>query len=301
MNLKVNRNAGNLAATVGISAVLTAGYSWLEVLLGWCIGAILCWGREIPWKWRRGRMPWIQLLVGTLLVAGAAQTAEQAFPEDSTFPFISLCMALLLWYGVTGEDAGRSAANVMGLLVLPLMAVVVVFDGISAQWTELKPWSVQISHIGITALVSLLMVRGNGRKQWGWFLCAAILGIGLSVVTQGALGRALVRKEGAPLFRAVQTIRIFGKVQRIEAVLAAATLIGTFSAMLIGGELLRSGMGNKKNKWSYLLPIAIGVGLESVYRCVGEGVQSVMEAVFWGILTVYALWIVILEKNEKSA
>ncbi len=301
MNLKVNRNAGNLAAAMGISAVLTAGYSWLEVLLGWCIGAILCWGREIPWKWRRGRMSWIQLLVGTMLVAGAAQAAEQAFPEDSTFPFISLCMALLLWYGVTGEDAGRSAANVMGLLVLPLMAVVVVFGGISAQWTELKPWSVQISHIGITALVSLLMVRGNGRKQWGWFTSAAILGVGLSVVTQGALGRALVQEEGAPLFRAVQTIRIFGKVQRIEAVLAAATLIGAFSTMLIGGELLRSGMGNKKNKWSYLLPIAIGVGLESVYRCVGEGVQSVMEAVFWGVLTVYALWIVILEKNEKSA
>ena len=300
MNLKVNRNAGNLGAAVGISAVLTAGYSWLEVLLGWCIGAILCWGREIPWKWRRSRMPWIQLLVGTLLVAGAAQAAEQAFPEDSTFPFISLCMALLLWYGVTSEDAGRSAANVMGLLVLPLMAVVVVFGGISAQWTELKPQSVQISHIGSTALVSLLMVRGRGRKQWGWFLCAAILGVGLSVVTQGALGRALVREEGALLFRAVQTIRIFGKMQRIEAVLAAATLIGAFSAMLIGGELLRSGMGNNKNKWCYLLPIAIGIGLESIYRCVGEGVQSVMEAVFWGALAVYALWIVILEKNEKS-
>lgn len=286
---------------MGVSAVLTAGYSWLEVLLGWCIGAILCWGREIPWKWRRGQMPWIQLLVGTLLVAGAAQAAEQAFPEDSTFPFISLCMVLLLWYGVTGEDAGRSAANVMGLLVLPLMAVVVVFGGISAQWTELKPQSVQISHIGITALVSLLMVRGRGRKQWGWFLCAAILDVGLSVVTQGALGRALDQKEGAPLFRAVQTIRIFGKVQRIEAVLAAATVIGAFSAMLIGGELLRSGMGNNKNKWRYLVPIAIGIGLESIYRCVGEGVQSVMEAVFWGVLAVYALWIVILEKTAKSA
>ena len=301
MNLKVNRNAGNLAAAVGVSAVLTAGYSWLEVLLGWCIGAILCWGREIPWKWRRGRMSWIQLLVGTLLVAGVAQAAEQAFPEDSTFPFISLCMALLLWYGVTGEDAGRSAANVMGLLMLPLMAVVVVFGGISAQWTELKPQSVQISHIGITALVSLLMVRGGGRKQWGWFTCAAILGVGLSVVTQGALGRALVREEGAPLFRAVQTIRIFGKVQRNEAALAAATLIGAFSAMLIGGELLCSGIGNKKNKWCYLLPIAIGVGMESMYRSVGEGARSVMKTAFWGILAVYALWIVILEKNEKSA
>ena len=145
------------------------------------------------------------------------------------------------------------------------------------------------------------MVRGRGRKQWGWFLCAAILGIGQSVVTQGALGRALVREEGAPLFRAVQTIRIFGKVQRIEAVLAAATLIGAFSAMLMGGEMLRTGIGNDKNMWCYLPPIAIGVGLESIYRCAGEGVQSVMEAVFWGVLTAYALWIVILEKTAKSA
>ena len=79
MNLNVNRNAGNLAAAVGISAVLTAGYSWLEVLLGWCVGAILCWGREIPSKCRRDRMPWIQPFIGTLLVAGAAQAAEQAF------------------------------------------------------------------------------------------------------------------------------------------------------------------------------------------------------------------------------
>ncbi len=301
MNLNVNRSAGNLAAAVGISAVLTAGYSWLEVLLGWCIGALLRWGQEIPWKWRRGRISWIQLLTGTLLVAGAAQAAEQAFPEDSTFPFISLCMALLLWYGITSEDTGRLAANVMGLLVLPLMAAVVVFGGISAQWTELKPESVEISHIGITALASLLMVCDRGRKRWGWFACAALLGIGLSVVTQGALGRALVQEEGAPLFRAVQTIRIFGKVQRIEAILAAATLIGAFSAMLIGGELLRSGVGGNPNKWCYLLPISLAMGLESVYRCAGEGVQSVMEAVFWGILAVYALWIVILEKTAKIA
>ena len=87
----------------------------------------------------------------------------------------------------------------------------------------------------------------------------------------------------------------------LSSIFAAATLIGAFSAMLIGGELLRSGMGDNKNKWGYLLPIAIGIGLESIYRCAGEGVQSVMEAVFWGILAVYALWIVILEKNAKSA
>ncbi len=300
--MKLNRNAGNLAAALGISAVLTAGYSWLEVLLGWCIGAALCWCIGMPWKWRRSKpVRWIQILVGILLIAGTAQAAEQAFPQDSTFPFVSLCMLLLLWYGISDSDAGRAASNAMGMLVLPLMALIVIFGGISAQWTELASKEFSIEHVGITALVSLLMTKGMSSGMWGWFVGAGILAIGLSVVTQGALGQALVQTEKAPLFRAVQTIRIFGKVQRIEAVLAAGTLIGTFSAMLIGGEYLKTGMGESKNKWTFLLPVVIALGLESVYRSVGEKAQSVMAAVFWGVLIVYALGIVILEKNEKTS
>lgn len=300
--MKLGRNAGNLAAAVGVSAVLTAGYSWLEVLLGWGIGALLCWCAGMPWRWRRRtKARWLQLVTGILLVAGAAQTAEQAFPEDSTFPFISLCMALLLWYGMAGEDMGRAAANVMGLLVLPLMAAIVLFGGISAQWNALMPPSFSIRHVGTTALVSLLMTRGPGRKQWNWFAGAAVLAVGLSIVTQGALGQALVQTEKAPLFRAVQTIRIFGKVQRIEAVLAAGTLIGAFSAMLMGGELIKEGIGAERKKWGSVIPIVIALGLECVYRCTKSDVQLTMETVFWGILAVYALWIVILEKNAKRA
>lgn len=299
--MKVNRNAGNLAAAVGISAVLTAGYNWLEVLVGWGIGAVLCQCARTPWKWRRPGARWLKVCIGTLLIAGAAQAAEQAFPEDSTFPFISLCMALLLWYGICGTDTGRAAANGMGLLVLPLMALIVGFGGVSAQWPELRPNGFSIAHVGIAALVSLLLVRGQGGKRWHWFTATAILAVGLSVVTQGALGQALIQTEKAPLFRAVQTIRIFGKVQRIEAILAAGTLIGAFSAMLIGGELLKTGMGTKRPKWIFLVPIAVALGVESVYRCVETRGQSVIEAVFWGVMAGYALWIVILEKNEKSS
>lgn len=300
--MKVGRNAGNLAAVLGISAVLTAGYSWLEVLLGWCIGIALCWSAGIPWKWRKSNSArWVRVPIGILLIAGTAQAAEQAFPEDSTYPFVSLCMLLLLWYGISGADAGRAAANVMGMLVLPLMALIVIFGSASAQWTELMPKELSAAHVGIVALVSLLMRKGIGGEAWKWFTGAGVLAVGLSVITQGALGQTLVQEEKAPLFRAVQTIRIFGKTQRIEAVLAAGTLIGTCSAMLIGGEHLKSGMGREKNRWMLLIPIAMSLGLESVYRSVGESAQSAMEAVFWGVLAVYALWIVIFEKNEKSS
>lgn len=239
-------------------------------------------------------------MAGILLIAGAAQAAEQAFPEDSTFPFISLCMLLLLWYGISGTDMGRAASNAMGMLVLPLMALIVAFGGVSIQWTQLKPQEFCLAHVGIAALVSLLMIRGRGNGSWGWFLGAGILATGLSVVTQSALGQTLMQTEKAPLFRAVQTIRIFGKIQRVEAILAAATLIGAFSAMLIGGELLKSGMASKENRWAVLLSVLAALGLESVYRHVETGVQSVMDAVFWGVMAGYALWIVILEKNEKS-
>ncbi len=299
--MKLDRNAGNLAAALGVSAVLTAGYSWLEVLLGWSIGAVLCWCAGMQWKWRRRNAArWLQILIGILLIAGAAQAAEQAFPEDSTFPFVSLCMLLLLWYGISGTDAARAASNAMGMLVLLLMALIVIFGGVSAQWTELAPKEFSVAHVGIAVLVSLLMTKGRGGRPWSWFIGTGILAVGLSVVTQGALGQALVQTEKAPLFRAVQTIRIFGKVQRIEAILAAGTLIGTFSAMLIGGEYLKTGMGKNRKRWTYLLPIAAALGLESAYRSVGERAQSVMTAVFWGILALYALGIVILEKNEKT-
>ena len=53
-----------------------------------------------------------------------------------------------------------------------------------------------IRHVGNAVMVSLLMTRGQGRKQWTWFAGAAVLAVGLSVVTQGALGQALDFAEG---------------------------------------------------------------------------------------------------------
>ena len=302
--MKKQKGAGCFAATVGVSSVVTAGYRWYEVLLGWGIGGCI-------WVLMRYKQPWckkhtwkgVEQVVGVVLAAGALWVAEEAFPQDSTFPFVSVCLTILLWYSMRGSETGGIAAgNLIGLLMLPMMVMLAGFGCGELDWSQLRCEGVRWQHVAIPAVISLMWGR-NIRESWRWYLAGGGINTLLCVVTAGRLGAALAEQDAAPLYHAVQTIRLFGTEQRIEALTAAVILMGAYGTILSAGDLManeeHTGGTGEKIKYAGLLLLSLL--LETAYRYGNQRIALTMATAFWGIMACFALWVVIFEKTAKRA
>ena len=302
--MKKQKGAGFFAATVGVSSVVTAGYRWYEVLLGWGIGGCI-WllmrciqPRDEMHTWKAAEQG-----TGLILAAGALWVAEEAFPQDSTFPFVSVCLTILLWYSMRGSETGRIAAgNLIGLLMLPMMVMLTGFGCGELDWTQLRSEGVRWQHVAIPAVISLMWGR-NIRESWRWYLASGGINTLLCVVTAGRLGAALAEQDAAPLYHAVQTIRLFGTEQRIEALTAAVILMGAYGTLLSAGNLMANEehTGGKGEKIKYAGLLLLSLLLETAYRYGNQRIALTMATAFWGIMACFALWVVIFEKNAKRA
>ncbi len=305
----MKKDAGIFAAVVGISAMVTAGFGWLPVLIGWCIGTVIM--LLLPEDRGDGMGKLTALLVlagGTLILAAGALGAEDAFPEDTTFPFISAAMLLLIWRSLCGEtDTGSGVANLLGLVLLPLVGVVLLFGMKDVRWSENLPMGEHWWQIPVTvAAASPWWCFRRGameKKSWFWYAMAGAFGVGMSLLTHGILGRGLAEAEAFPLYRAVQTIRILGVLQRMEALLAAAVLMGAFCVMVLVSGRMRTALDvllpNTKRRWKTGGALLAAFAVEVCIRMTEIGENKVLEAVFWGVIPLLALWIVLLGKKEK--
>ena len=306
--MKEIESPSRLAAAVGISAVVTAGFGWTEVLAGWCAALILTWllgPVEIP----EGDRGWQQIglaMGGILLATAAVTTAEAAFPQDGTFPVVSLGALLLFYRALVGTEWGNEgAANVMGMLVLVMILGIEAAGLGNVRWSNLRPigfcWENAIVTAGIACL---LLGTGRAGQSPCWGIGAGGLCVGMSLITRGILGPYLTESLKIPMYRAMENIRVFGVTQRMEALLSAAILMGSFAAMIYGGKIIRkSGVipfcGKGKAWGSGAAAVGIFL-LEWCYRSAEAWVQTWMKAVFWGIMVITALGIVISVKNAKK-
>ena len=304
--MKGQRDAGLFAAVAGISAVVTAGFHWTEALLGWCLCAIL--RLILPAReGERGKLASVFLILGGVILAAAvAFAAEEAFPEESTFPFVSLGVMALLWRALIGErETGKRVGSVLGLILLPLLAAVILFGLSDIRWSENLPAALNWKHVWITvAVTSPWWCFGEEHRGWGWFGICAGTCVGMSLLTRGILGSALTEQVGQPLYRAVQTIHVLGVLQRFEALLAAAVLLGSFGMLLLAGELMARGLSvlvpEGRKSWRLGVLTAASFALELALRyCFGPGDSAIMT-VFWGLIPIYALWVVFSKKREKT-
>ena len=305
----MRRDAGIFAAVVGISAMVTAGFGWLSVLLGWCIGTVVT--LLLPEHRGKGMgtvTAAVVLLGGILVLAAGALGAEDAFPEDTTFPFISAAMLALTWRSLCGEpDTGSAVANLLGLVLLPLVGVVLLFGLQDIQWAENlpmgEPWRQVPAAVAATSPWWCFRQGKMEKRSWIWYALSAAFSIGMSLLTRGILGRGLAEAEAFPLYRAVQTIRILGVLQRMEALLAAAVLMGAFCVMVLVADKMRVAMDvlwpavTKRRKAAGVLIAAFLV--EWGIRTTEIGENTALETVFWGFVLILALWVVLLGKTEK--
>ena len=226
------------AATAGASAVMTAGMSPVSVALGWGLGALAgALAKKLPET--QGailHLPWV-LAVITL----GAWLGENAFPQESTFPFVSLCLLFLLYYALHRDCAGE-----LGRILGKTLLGVTVFL-LAAGWRDIhwqKPELPQWKEILFSFLITIPWWRRMDRK---WYGLSALSAAGLSVLTTGILGSALAGFVEAPFYRAVETIHIAGVLQRFEALMSGAVLLGAFSLMLYGGALMKKEESWKQN------------------------------------------------------
>lgn len=214
------KEAGLFGGTVAITAIVTAGFPWLSVLLGWLLGAVLTLLLQRVPGGHSGKLPaLVTVLGGVLVLAAAAMGAEGAFPEDSTFPFVSLALMLLSLRAMVGERAsGAAVANIIGMILLPMMAVMVLFGLRDVDWSENIPQEFRWGQVWVTVAATApwwCFRRGPMEKRgWLWFGGVGALALGMSLLTRGILGAAFCGYEEFSLYRAVQTIRILGAVQR---------------------------------------------------------------------------------------
>ena len=305
----MKRDAGIFAAVVGVSAIVTSGFGWLPVLIGWCIGTVVMLLLPEDRGPGMGKVTAVVVLVGSVVIlAAGALGAEDAFPEDTTFPFISVSMLLLTWRSLCGQrDTGSGVANLLGLILLPVMGVVLLFGLRDVRWTENLPLGEPWWQIPVTVAVTSAwwcFRSGEMKKQsWFWYAMAGAFSVGMSLLTCGILGRGLVEAESFPLYRAVQTIRILGVLQRMEALLAAAVLMGAFCIMVLVGDCMRTAldvlMPKTKRRWKTGGALLAAFAVELGARMLKNGIIEVVEPVFWGFIPLLALWMVLLGKKEK--
>lgn len=308
----MRRDAGVFGAVAAIAAMVTAGFSWVSVLLGWGIGTLIM--LLLPSSEDNFGKPaaWCLLLESVVVMAAAAMGAEDAFPEDSTFPFVSAVLLLILWRAMCGERRTLgNVANVLGLLLLPVLAAVLL--GLKdVSWRENLPQRSSWFEIYITiGAMSPWWCLSAGRRRkstWIWFGTCAAVSLGFSLLTRGILGNALVETEPFPLYRAVQTIRILGVLQRFEALLAAAVLMGAFAVLLLAAEKAATALdviAPDQPRCKKCGAVALAAFLmEWGFRQLPWGTAETAEAVFWGVIPILALWVVFsgkIRKIEKSS
>lgn len=305
----MKRDVGIFAAVVGASAIVTAGFGWLPVLIGWCIGTVVMLLLPENRGEGMGKVTAVVVLAGSVVIlAAGALGAEDAFPEDTTFPFISICMLLLTWRSLCGErDTGSGVANLLGLILLPIVGVVLLFGLRDVRWEENLPlgepwWQIPVT-VAVTSPWWCFRSGEMQKKSWFWYAMAGVFSVGMCLLTRGILGRGLVEAEAFPLYRAVQTIRILGVLQRMEALLAAAVLMGAFCIMVLVGDRMRTALDvllpETKRRWKTGGALLAAFAVEWGLKMVKNGDIDVLEPVFWGLIPVLALWVVLSGKKEK--
>ncbi len=306
--MQMKKGACLFASTLGLAAVVTAGFGWPEVLVGWAAAALLRWSLPRGPIRRGGRLSGGITAVGSvLIVCGALLAAEAAFPEEGTFPFVSLGMLYLFYRTVTGRaGAGVRAGNVLGLALCGLMGVLLVFGFTDIAWEETLPegFSWKNSMVALALAGPWWCSREQRDHDWGWFIAGAGGAVALSLMVRGLLGMELTGQMPLPLFHAVETIKIMGSLQHFSALLAAAVLMGVYCLMAWTGEIMDSAVNalvppGKKKLWAGAAAVIVFL-LESGYGMLNSGVQEAVSTAFWGFVLLFALWVVIFGNFRNS-
>lgn len=292
------------AAVVPAAIQLTAGASWLSVLLVALI-CLLC----VSVRWRWGITPtskgyavalWILM---TLLLGAMSGEVIKCWPTGGHAAVPIILLALALWASCKGASAAARVGCVFFWFFL-FMYLVLIGGGLKdvrVQW--LNPIRSDVGALGCVLLLTPAVATTylkKGEKIKPGLILVSIVCVAAAVITAGVLSpQVAITKENA-FYEMTRSLTLLGKARRFEAVLSAGTTIGWFVLMCLYlticgkmAEMIREGWKRKGVTVAALIA-AVCVLCE---LHIPHIILLVSAAVFWVLVP---LWTQAVDRIKKS-
>lgn len=320
----------SLAAALAPGLFLAPAVPWLGVVLGVIVAGVFLWllrrleGKAmmpagIAGQVRKACGPVLGRIL--LLLAAAAMAAilsclgvwcDEAFP---TAGGLWLYPGILLVLAATAQYRGVAVPARVGAILGPVLTVMaggmLLFALPDVHTAYLAP-TAQASGVGRVAAALLLPfaalwlrphVRSTGSRVFLWGITAAAVLVLAAVVTGGSLGPVLSAGLPFPLYTMTQSLRLFGSMERFEAILSALMVAGFFASMLLalsaGTEMLRVLFQNSSGRWLGSVMAAAGYGGIWLVRENTFPIFAVAVLLFCGLMPLVVLSLVSTKKDKK--
>lgn len=302
------------------AVMLLPRLGWLWTLLSVLAGTgVLAAGAF--WRARAGKTP-VQSLaaggfgrvaLGALLVwnwlalGGAARLLCLAFPDGNGFPLVGLLLLLLAVQASAGKtDTVLRMGGVLVLFLAGFYGIVLLFSLPQVQARWLRPVlrvDAALLPCALTPMLALFLpVRGR-EKAGLWCAAGGIVALGAAVLCAGALSPQRVAGDGFAFYTAVGGARLFGTLERMEALVSVAVCLGGFCLMAllcaVNHEVLAA-LGMKKEKRIMILQLFAGSAAMAASCALPEAFFAIGTTIFWGFLPIVTLLVEIRKKFKKS-
>lgn len=300
------------AAVLPCAIQVTAGTSWLTVLLSasaclLCVWLRWCWGRTPDSK-----VYWLAMLgLLSLVLASAIQAASECWQGGGNGAVALILLALALWSSQKGASAACRAGAVLMWFFIILYTLLFWESAAMVELEWLTPSLSGISELGsIILLTPAAAAIYLGRRQGGFQSRLAWIGIACviaAIVTTGVLSPAVANVQENAFYEMTRSLVSQGKARRYEAILSAGVAMGWYSLMSLYLSVCADAAKHLNPAWGRkgaMLAITIALGVIWLGFEMPEGILLLIAGVLWVFTPVLSAINDIrknVEKNEKSA
>lgn len=296
-----------LAAIIPTGIQLTAGASWVSVLLVAMLSILCIW-----FRWRFGAEPqgiWMCLLwlgIMSLLLGTAAQTSILSWPTGGHPLAAAILLLLAAWSAWKGTDAAARVGSVLFWLVLILYLVLLGSGVKEVQWKWLRPTKGDVVPLGCILLLTPAAATVHLKKKESFqsrLLIPGALCTLSSLITAGVLSPRAATEQTDAFYQMIRSLSILGQGRRFEAVLSAGMTVGWFCVFSLYlticatiSEKIKKGAG----RWGIVGATIASLGILLCQMHIPGTVLLVLCAIFWVLIPVLTQWIVVEKKSKKS-
>lgn len=217
---------------------------------------------------------WLTFYSGFVVRSAAERLLSTVYPygKVTVFIVVMLLIAVLTASGMT-KSLSRTAEVLMPILVA-VIAVVLLSAIPDISGENLLPvtyrdtkrtlyGAIPIFNV-MSAFVYFLFLAGHIQKKpairqnkFPWLTVIAVVALCVTVVTLGTIGEKLAVSMENAFFMVIRNIKVFGVVERVEAVVVAIWIVTDFifvaALLIIVSEIWRTVTGVKKR--TFFVPV----------------------------------------------
>lgn len=259
-----------LPAAAALTALLRALTKNAPEGLGLADMAILGWGPAAGRAFAALCALWLSLYGGFLARSAAERLLSTVYPNGTTPVFIvtMLAVSILAAAGLT-KTLARTAEVLMPILLLVIFVVLAsAAPDVSGEnllpvtyrdWKDILYGAIPIFNV-TAANVYFLFLRGHvtmagpGRRRvFPWLGLLLLIAFAVTLFTLGTLGTNLSITMENAFFMVIRNIKVFGVVERVEAVVVAIWIVTDFiflsAILMIAAEIWKTVTGAKRRSF----------------------------------------------------